>query len=32
MKFSYGISDFRQVIGEGYSLKEDDHPGWERRV
>jgi len=32
MKFPYGISDFRQVIGEGYYLKKDDHPGWERRV
>ena len=32
MKFPYGISDFRQVIGEGYYLNKDDHPGWERRV
>ena len=32
MKFPYGISDFRQVVGEGYYLKEDHHPGWERRV
>ena len=27
MKFPYGISDFRQVVGEGYYLKEDHHPG-----